>query len=197
MFLILVNDVFFTSPMALTVPVLLIVGCYKFAETSTNRRTSSRVAGAAHGLAQPAVMLIVMDWYAVHAFDPDLSIWTEYALYLKLFVLGGITGGFLMGLYLMLSLALLKTHETEAFSSMRLQNYKNFLRMHLTLHKLTIYPIGIPEVPTRWKMNRNQNESTPDTYWWLPKAASPWWKPKKKGRTISLELIEDPIEIHF
>jgi hypothetical protein len=56
-----------------------------------------------------------------------------------------------MGLYLFISLNILGRHSNEAFSSLHIQDYKNFLRLHLASDgTLTIYPIGIDRVPRRW-----------------------------------------------
>ena len=186
-FEVLAKDVFFTSPLALTVPILLIAGCWAFADTGTKRRILSQYAGAMHGVVQAAAMILIMHYYAVRIFTPPQHLWVDFGLYVGLFAVGFLTGGLLMGLYLLLSLAIIQTHETEAFSSMRIQDYKNFLRMHLTPNKLIIYPIGIPEVPTAWVQNPKQEQNNPDTSWWQP----------AKSRKIKLELIEKPIEIHF
>jgi hypothetical protein len=58
--------------------------------------------------------------------------------------LGGGTGGLVIGLYLMLSLNLFGANMTNAFSSLRLPNYKNFVRMKIEANgDLTVYPLGI------------------------------------------------------
>ena len=49
-----------------------------------------------------------------------------------------------LGLYLLLSLNLFSRHTTEAFSSLRIEDYKNFLRMRIDPDGgLTIFPIGV------------------------------------------------------
>ena len=43
-------------------------------------------------------------------------------------------------------------HANEAFSSLRIEDYKNFLRLHIAKDgSLTIFPIGIERVPRRWR----------------------------------------------
>jgi hypothetical protein len=53
-----------------------------------------------------------------------------------------------MGLYLLVSLNGFGKHWNEAFSSMRIKSYKNFLRLRIAPDgSLTIYPIGLKDVP--------------------------------------------------
>ena len=40
----------------------------------------------------------------------------------------------------------------QAFSALRIQDYKNFLRLHIARDgSLTIYPVKIERVPRRWR----------------------------------------------
>ena len=64
----------------------------------------------------------------------------------------GIVGGFLsatiLGTYFFLCLTFFRKHWTEAFSALRIQNYKNFLRMCINRKgQLIVYPIGLQRVP--------------------------------------------------
>ena len=57
-----------------------------------------------------------------------------------------------MGVYLLISLNVFGRHSNEAFSALRIEDYKNFLRLHIAKDgSLTIFPIGIERVPRRWK----------------------------------------------
>ena len=65
---------------------------------------------------------------------------------------GWLAGSLLTGVYLLISLNVFGRHSEEAFSAMRLQDYKNFLRLHIAPDgTLTIYPIKLPRVPRRWR----------------------------------------------
>jgi hypothetical protein len=65
---------------------------------------------------------------------------------------GWVVGSIVMGLYLLVSLNLFGRHGEEAFSAMRIQDFKNFLRIHVAADgTLTLYPIGIERVPRRWR----------------------------------------------
>ena len=72
-------------------------------------------------------------------------------LLVELVVTGGLVGGFIFGLYLLLSMNYLGRHWTEASSSLRIQDHKNFLRLKIdTAGRLTIYPVKLARVP-RWQ----------------------------------------------
>lgn len=51
-----------------------------------------------------------------------------------------------------MSLNVFGRHSNEAFSALRIEDYKNFLRLHIAKDgSLTVFPIGIERVPRRWK----------------------------------------------
>jgi 3',5'-cyclic AMP phosphodiesterase CpdA len=67
------------------------------------------------------------------------------------FGLAWVIGSIIMGLYLLVSLNVFGFHRNEAFSALRCEDWKNFLKLHLDRRgDLTIYPIGIDRVPRRW-----------------------------------------------
>jgi hypothetical protein len=70
-----------------------------------------------------------------------------------LILLGGfVFGSLIMGAYLLLSMNFFGRHGNEAFSSLAVEDWKNFLRLHINEDgNLTIYPIGIRRVPRKWK----------------------------------------------
>ena len=76
---------------------------------------------------------------------------------------GWLAGSFLTGLYLLVSLNVFGRHSEEAFSALRIQDYKNFLRLHIARDgTLTIYPVKLPRVPRRWRPARpDERERTP------------------------------------
>lgn len=93
---------------------------------------------------------------------------------------GYIVGSFIMGLYLLISMNFFGRHSNEAFSSLAIQDWKNFLRLHIDPNgNLTIYPIGLKRAPRRWKP-RCEGETGPELILNDPHAPGP-------------ELIEPPI----
>jgi hypothetical protein len=57
-----------------------------------------------------------------------------------------------MGIYLLVSLNIFGRHSNEAFSSLAIPDWKNFLRLKIDSDgKLSIFPIGIRRVARKWK----------------------------------------------
>ncbi len=57
-----------------------------------------------------------------------------------------------MGVYLLVALNVFGFHHNEAFSSLAIEDWKNFLRMRIGPDgALTIYPVGIERVPRTWE----------------------------------------------
>jgi len=67
-------------------------------------------------------------------------------------IAGWIVGSVIMGIYLLISINVFGRHSNEAFSSLAIEDWKNFLRMKIDPQgNLTLYPVGIRRVPRKWK----------------------------------------------
>jgi len=78
---------------------------------------------------------------------PD-SPWFLLLLVLQMMILGGLFSALVFGAYLLISINGFKLHFTEAFSALRIADYKCFLRMHIDkAGVLRIYPMKIDKVP--------------------------------------------------
>ncbi len=98
------------------------------------------------------------------------------------FVGGFLVGPFVMGLYLWLSVNFFGAHSNEAFGSLALPDWKNFLRLHIGKDgRLTVYPVGLERVPRRWR------ETHAGPY-------SPAYEPNDRKATPP-ELIEPPFRV--
>ncbi|HEX8529674.1 MAG TPA: hypothetical protein VF646_06610, partial [Cytophagales bacterium] len=171
--------------------VLLLAGGYwaglfLFADTTVKKRTQARWAGRLHATLQVA-LLVGAGWFIneqVKVEDPAsvLSVLAALGKGLLWSAFGGGLGSLLMGLYLIACTRLIGNHETEAFSAFRGEGYKNFLRLHLTRERLTIYPVGLRNVPTgkEWQYRPNVGDG------------SPWYEPTAP---LQPELIQAPIHI--
>ena len=78
-----------------------------------------------------------------------LEFWIPSLTAAQMVPIGGIVGGMVFGIYLALGYRLFKVNEDWVFSSQRITRFKCFLRMSVEPDKLTIYPIGLDNVPTR------------------------------------------------
>ena len=100
---------------------------------------------------------------------------------LAIFAGGWVAGSFIVGVYLLVSVNVFGRHSEEAFSGLRIQDFKHFLRLHVGADgALTIWPIKIERVPRRWRPRRD-DDPTPSRV--LPMD------------TLRPELIEPPIRL--
>ena len=133
--------------------------------TDTHSRLYRVIGGTLHITAHWAAMFAI-GWgaLAAAAWVAPGSPFTRVAVVAGLVAAGGwLAGSFLTGLYLLISLNVFGRHSEQAFSALRIQDYKNFLRLHIARDgTLTIYPIKLPRVPRRWRTpGSDERERTP------------------------------------
>ncbi|MCX6181860.1 MAG: metallophosphoesterase [Bacteroidetes bacterium] len=143
---------FFYSPPAILILLTFIVGFYSFTDKKASRFKSAGFFGALHGAVHIYLMLVAFSSIAYFT-EAYLGIrsaeWGILAIGLQVFVIGGLVSGILVGLYLVISNLVFKMHDNEAFSSLKIKGYKNFMRIHIKNNKLTIYPIGVKKT-SKW-----------------------------------------------
>jgi hypothetical protein len=108
-----------------------------------------------------------------------------FVLYpLQAILFGGLVGGFVFGLYWVITSVALRMHASEAFAALRIKDYKNFLRMRFDRDTLTIYPIGVDKIPRR-------------RFWQAPTSAQRLSHAPRfmASGHIDVRLIEKPIVI--
>jgi hypothetical protein len=162
--------------------------------TDTHSKWYRVVAGSLHGLTHLLATFFI-GWTAayisVSLLHPWLGQWMRFSFkspgqltFSLLFILlvGWLIGSLIMGAYLFISLNLFGRHSNEAFSSLSIPDWKNFLRIRITADgDLTIYPIGIQKVPRVWR-KRAHHEPGAD---FIPQDVD----------LSEAELIESPIHI--
>jgi hypothetical protein len=110
-----------------------------------------------------------------------------FVLYpIEMIFIGGFIGAFVWGLYWVLAGCLMRMHTEDAFAALRIQDYRNFLRMKFEPDKVTIYPIGLDRTPRH-------------DFWMTPPKDKP--PPRHNPqlvatRPIPIKLIEEPIVIY-
>lgn len=133
--------------------------------TDTHARWWRILGGFGHALAHLAAAFLV-GWLSLLATENLLhmrfgSVVQLLTSGLITFVLGGLVGGFIMGLYLLVSVRFLGRHSNEAFSALRIQDFKQWLRLRIDASgALTIYSIAIDTVPRRWRAASRNGETT-------------------------------------
>lgn len=163
------------SPTAFFWCVALFLGIWLF--TDTHSKPYRLIAGTVHGLTH-LLAVFFLGWtaayYCIEYLELEFKSTGQLIATGVLIGLGGyFIGPFIMGVYLLVSLNVFKRHSNEAFSSLRIEDWKSFLRFHIDSEgTLTIYPIGIGVIPRRWKHISNgsgTSEVIPDD----PKATAP------------------------
>lgn len=185
------------SQMSVFLIVATILGFVFF--TDTHSRLHRVIMGGLHGVAHVAAAVaiavftvyeiaqlttqetwtFVIPWSGEAGFSFDMRVLLAAVVIL---VLGFVVGSFIMGAYLLFSMNFFGRHGNEAFSSLGIEDFKNFIRLHINGNgDLTIYPIGIRRVPRKWKERENGVNGT-----------GPEQVPDD-SRATDPELIEPPI----
>lgn len=154
-----------SQPALAGMAILLFVALLGF--SSVKRRFWRIINTAAHWSAHILAIVLISAWSIqinpvvikwLKDFVPGMptSSAIETVLSISFFiteqvVIGGFVGGLIWGIYLFISCRWFKTITDLAFSALRIANYKNFLRLHVTKDKVTIYPIGLDRVPHRYE----------------------------------------------
>lgn len=164
--------------------LLMLLGLVAF--TNTKSKPYQWIAGLLHGLSH-LLAIFFIGWGATYftvsyldlAFQSPLQLLISACI---IFAGGWVVGSLLVGIFLIISLNVFRCLQVSAFSSLRIEDWKNFLRMKIDSNgDLTIYPIGIRRVPRNWKRRPTA-------------AAGPELVPDDPGATPP-ELIEPPVII--
>jgi hypothetical protein len=129
--------------------IALVLGFWAF--TDTHKQWYRLVGGGAHALSHLGgiVLSSYMGWRASELFISGHVIVRMLIGAAAIFASGYFVSGFLMGIYLFVSLLAFRRHANEAFSALHWRHYKNFIRLHIdSAGTLVIYPVGIRRVPS-------------------------------------------------
>jgi len=205
--------IFMLAPLAAATNVILGIWClalwvvlYGYADGAWGKK-AKLVLGTLHWLAHISTMVALyyavsyVSFYLVDTAWPqarevlenlDLRTSADVRELLRAIVIfplvmifiGGLVAGFVWGAYLTIS-CLLGLHCDQAFASMAMPDYKNFLRMKVEPNKLTIYSIGLRRTPRRWGWRKAKDTG-------LGAVAGPAIVP---ARPLRPSLIDGPVEI--
>lgn len=141
------------SPVGSFLYLLVFMGFVFF--TDRESRWFRVLGGFGHATAHIIAGFFVY-WLAVHLAITDLGLAPksipQYLVTGSVIFAGGwLMGSVVMGLYLLVSLNAFGMHSNEAFSSLRLQDWKGFIRMNIAPGGvLRVFFVGIERVPRRW-----------------------------------------------
>nr|MBA3766904.1 metallophosphoesterase [Acidobacteriota bacterium] len=174
----------FIAPGAVFWILTMLVGFILF--TSSQSKLYQWIGGLGHGALHLFAMFFI-GWGATYFSVSTLGLPFQSPNQLMvaailIFVGGWIAGSFMVGIFLLISLNLFHCLHVSAFSSLAIQDWKNFLRLKIDENgDLTIYPIGIRRVPRKWK-RRPVGTTGPEV---IP----------DDPKTLVPELIEPPIRL--
>lgn len=156
---------FFYEPTATFWIVLILLAFYFF--TDTHSKHLRWVAGPVHAIAH-FFFIFIFGWTAAYWFN-GLPAWFDLLLSILLLFTGGyIVGSWIMGVYVLIALNIFGIHHNEAFSALKIEGYKNFLRFKIDKNgDLTVYPIGIEAPIKDWKDGekvKNEPKIVPQVY---------------------------------
>ncbi len=167
--------------------IVLFIGFWAYTKRQEGRSRKVLALSATNAIVHTiAVILLARAFSHINANYLDLAAWPRLSFLLfavEMIAFGGLAAGALFGLYLYASSRWWNQNHNDAFSAMRLDSHRNFLRMRIRNDEVTIYPIGLDRVPKRheWRMNTTRAGSPPPVY--VP--VSP----------LSPRLIESPIVV--
>jgi hypothetical protein len=136
--------------------VLSIIGGF-IAFTDTHVKWYRIAGGTVHAIAH-LLLAFGIGWAALHFAGfltgfPFRSVSRVLIAATITFAVSGLMGAWLVGVYLLVSLQVFGRHDQHAFSSLRVQDFKGWLRMRIdAAGALTIYAAGIDRVPRKWKV---------------------------------------------
>lgn len=134
----------------------LIIGGYPLlgvalARSEAPQKRLFHVFGLLHGLVHVAVPLMLYYTYAgigvaLFGLEGTNNLWPGLARLVVFLVTCSGVSGLVVGLYFALSLNVFRQHGNEAFSAIASEQYKHFLRLHITAQgDLEVYPIGVKD----------------------------------------------------
>ena len=171
-----------STPIFIIIAIVLFIALYKAADIKFT--SQKRIAVFIHTLAHLTLVVSSTAFVSIM-----VSVFAGKILYFVALgigmILSGFIGGALWGLYLTVVSWLWGDEANNAFSAMRLDSYRHFIRLKIEDDKITIYPIGIDNSPTRedWKFNESYKPGTQDIPVIVPK------------KDLEQHLIESPIVI--
>jgi alpha-beta hydrolase superfamily lysophospholipase len=162
---------------------VVAAGCVAFAVGANQR--ASRYLTTLWGIAHAALQIWLAASIGLLFARPSgvlLSGVQQYLHTILFFVVAGLAGATLLGVYIVVSDRFFDLHHNEAFAVQSLIDYRNFVRMYIGKDQsLTIFPIGLRRVPRRWRRRVDR------------KVTEPFYEPADD--TLKPHLIEGPIRI--
>jgi hypothetical protein len=136
----------FRTPGTLLWILVLVASFVVFADG--RNKWFKTLGGLTHGVAHVVVAGLVTGAITKTFLEGGVALTDIVAASVLNFVAGMVCGPMVLGLYLLIVSNVFGFHDDQAFSSLRIPDYKHLLRLHLTADgTLEIFPIAIRKVP--------------------------------------------------
>lgn len=134
-----------TTPSAIALTAGLLVAVVYF--TDSHNRLYRYTAGLLHGLAHLGAALLATGtgYRLLRGIEREHIVLHRLALMAVTFALGYLASGLIMGVYLWVSVRFFRRHGNEAFSALRHEGYKNFLRMRVGAEGVSVWAFGVDD----------------------------------------------------
>jgi hypothetical protein len=151
--------VFFPDDTKVIAPALLWLGFWGYTKKQEGGGlkvlTVSAANGIVHGIALITLAHLFRDLNP-SILDPAHWPRLSFALFaVEMIGIGGMIAAEIFGIYLYFSSGLLDLNHNDAFSSMRRDSHRHFIRIRIKDDEVTLYPVGLDKVPERgqWQLN--------------------------------------------
>jgi hypothetical protein len=151
-------------------PLFFFFGFWAYTKKQEGGGIKVAVVSAGNAVVHGAVVIVLAIFFSrLNAHFPELSQWPRFSFLLfaaEMIVFGGMIAAVLFGMYLYASSRRWNLNHNDAFSSMRLDSHRHFLRMRIKDDEVTLYPIALDRVPKRyeWGFNTEKAGSPPPVY---------------------------------
>lgn len=177
-------DIVKHAPLLMLLTIGVITALHTFCQADPGRSRKLKWLGVLHGVMH-ILLVVVLTWIfarvnagtGTRTLGLEIeSLWQMLLFALEMAVIGGILGGMLFGTFLLLGVNL-----NEAYSAQQIEDFRNFLRLHIDpAGVLTVYSVGIRRA-AKWKFRPNAPAGQP--------------RYEVDGEVPRPELIEEPIVI--
>ncbi len=166
------------TPLAVILCALLIIGLWSFGDNKKYETVGPKIYSVLYGVVLCVLIFLILWFFAsIHNYEDNRS-WGWLVIFgAEVFFAGLFITGFVIGIYLYTANEFFKNHSGDSSASLVIEDYKNFLRMHVDATGFTIYPFGINKVTKKWEVIQDGNAIS------------------FKGEEPKYHLIEEPIRI--
>lgn len=151
--------VFFPDDAKVIAPVVLWLGFWGYTKNQEGGGLKVVTVSAMNGLAHGIVLITLANLF--RDFNPsvlDPGHWPRlsFALFAaEMIGIGGMIAAEIFGIYLYFSSGWLDLNHNDAFSSMRRNSHRHFVRIRIKDNEVKLYPIGLDKVPERGQWHPN------------------------------------------